>query len=125
MYKFLQSGCPKYFKPFHKPRHRVLNTSRGKVDGVVLEDQNFISVQKSSKQFGLIYAYEIPKKDLLENICSVTSLSAFRERLNIYLFAKSPFHLSFLKKILCVFPLCGAASCYVSGQLIRDCYFSL
>ena len=35
--KFLQSGYPKYFETFLKPRHSVYNTHRSEADSLLLE----------------------------------------------------------------------------------------
>ena len=62
VYKFLHSGYPKYFVPFLKPRHSVYNTRKSQADGVFLGVPHFApSVYKSSKHFGLSFAYDVPK----------------------------------------------------------------
>ena len=47
VYKFLQSGNPKYFEPFLMPRHSAYNTHRSQSDGMFLEVPHFASVFKS------------------------------------------------------------------------------
>ena len=62
VYKFLHSGYPKYFVPFLKPRQSVYNTRKSQADGVFLEVPHFAPlVYRSSKNFGLSFAYDAPK----------------------------------------------------------------
>ena len=61
-YKFLNCGQPRYFAPFLKPRQSVYNTRKSQADGVFLEIPHFAtSLYKSSKHFGLSFAYDAPK----------------------------------------------------------------
>ena len=54
VFKFLHSGYPKYFVPFHK--QSVYNTRKSPDDGVLLEVPHFaISVYKSTKHFVLSF----------------------------------------------------------------------
>ena len=80
------------FAPFLKPRQSVYNTRKSQADGVFLEIPHFVtSIKKSSKHFGLSFAYDIPKiwNDLPDNVCSTTSLHSFRRTLKTYLFAQA------------------------------------
>ena len=92
VYKLLHSGYPKYFSPFLKPRQSVFNTRKSQADGVFLEVPHFAtSIYKSSKHFGLSFAYDAPKNgnDLSDDVCSVTSPHSFRRKLKTYLFVQA------------------------------------
>ena len=92
VYKFLNCGHPKYFAPFLKPRQSVYNTHKSQVDGVFLVVPHFAtSIYKSSKHFGLSFAYDAPKiwNDLLDGVCLATSLHSFIRKLKTYLFAQA------------------------------------
>ena len=91
MYKFLNCGQPRYFAPFLKPKQSVYNTRKSQADGVFLEIPHFAtSLCKSSKHFGLSFAYDAPKiwNDLPDDVRSATSLHSFRRKLKAYLFAQ-------------------------------------
>ena len=61
VYKFLHCGYPKYVAPFLKPRQSVYNICKSQGDVVFLEVPHFaISIYKSSKHFGLSFAYDLP-----------------------------------------------------------------
>ena len=83
VYKFLNSGNPKYFEPFLIPRHSAYNTHRSQSDGMFLEVPHFASVFKSQKHFGLSFAYDAPMiwNDLPDEVCSANSLASFRSKL--------------------------------------------
>ena len=84
VYKFLHSGYPKYFSPFLKSRPSVCNTHKSQTDGVFLEVPYFAtSIYKSSKHFGLSFAYDALKiwNDLPDDVHSATSLHSFRRKL--------------------------------------------
>ena len=88
MYKFLRGGYQKYIVPFLKPRHSVYNTHKSQADGVLLEVPHFAtSVYKSTKHFGLSFAYHAQKiwDDLTDNACLAISLHSFRKKLKISL----------------------------------------
>ena len=92
VYKFLNCGHPKYFAPFLKHRQRVYNTHKSQADGVFLYIPHFAtSIYKSSKHFGLSFAYDTPKiwNDLPDDVHSATSLQSFRRKLKTYLFAQA------------------------------------
>ena len=92
VYKFLHSGYPKYFVHFPEPRHNVYDTCKSQADGVFLEVPHFAtSVYKSTKHFGLSFAYDAPNiwNDLPDNVCLATSLHSFRKKLKTYLFANA------------------------------------
>ena len=66
----------KYFVPFSKPRHSGIL--------VFLEVPHFATfVYKSTKHFGLSFAYDAPKiwNDLPDDESSATSLHSFRKKL--------------------------------------------
>ena len=91
VYKFLHCGHPKYFAPFLKSKQRVSNTHKSQADGVFLEVPHFAtSIYKSSKHFGLSFAYDAPKiwNDLPDDVRLATSLHSFRRKLKTYLFHK-------------------------------------
>ena len=58
LFKFLQSGYPKYFEPFLKPRHCMYKTRRSQSDGVLLEIPHFMSTYQFIKHFGLSFVYD-------------------------------------------------------------------
>ena len=92
VYKFLNCGQPRYFAPFLKPRQSVYNTRKSQADGVFLEIPHFAtSLYKSSKHFGLSFAYDAPKiwNDLPDDVRSATSLHSLRRKLKAYLFAQA------------------------------------
>ena len=79
VYKLLQSGYPKYFDSFLKPRHWVYNTRRSQADSVWLEVPHLASsVHKHTKHFGLSFADDVPV--LWNDVPSVTSLCTHSER---------------------------------------------
>ena len=86
VYKFLNCGQPRYFAPFLKPRQSVYNTRRSQA-----EAHFATSLYKSSKHFGLSFAYDAPKiwNDLPDDVRSATSLHSFRRKLKAYLFAQA------------------------------------
>ena len=82
VYKFLHFGYSKYFAPFLKPRQSVYNTHKSQADGVFLEVPHFAtSIYKSSKHFGLSFAYDAPKiwNDLPDDVRLSTSLHSFQK----------------------------------------------
>ena len=91
VYKFLHRGYPKYFAPSLKPRHIVCNTCKSQADGVFLQVPHFApSVYKSSKHFGLSFAYDAPNiwNDLPDDVRSAASFHSFRKKLKTYLFTQ-------------------------------------
>ena len=90
VYKFLYCSYPKYFAPFL--RQSVYNTRKSQADGVCLEVPHFAtSIYKSSKHFGLRFAYDAPKFGVicLMMYTRATSLHSFRRKLKTYLFAQA------------------------------------
>ena len=92
----------------------VFITCKSQADGVFLEVPHFAtSIYKSSKHFGLSFAYDAPKvwNDLPDDASLATSLHSFKQNLKTYLFAPA-YPPEFL-----LFPvsLRGADPCYVSG----------
>ena len=62
VYKYLHTNCPKYFSPFLKVRQCVYNTRLSHSDGIILHVPQYqSSIYKSTKQFGLSFAYDAPK----------------------------------------------------------------
>ena len=103
-----------YFAPFLKPRQSIYNTHKSQADGVFLEVPHFAtSIYKSSKHFGLSFAYDAPKiwNDLPDDVRSATSLHSFRRKLKTYLFSQAYPPLLLLSLV----SLHGADPCYVSG----------
>ena len=49
------------------------------------------SIYKSTKQFGLSFAYDAPKiwNELPDNVSSATSIASFRKKLKAYLFCQA------------------------------------
>ena len=82
------------------------------------------SVHKSTKHFGLSFAYDAPKiwNDLPDDLHSTTSLHSFRKKLKTISLQKHT-HPSFWLFFLVL--LHGAEPCYVSGDMINDFYFSV
>ena len=88
MYRFLHSG-PLYLS-LHLDKS-VYNTHKGHDGGVLIEVPHFAtSVYKSSKHFGLSYAYNAQKSwsDLSDDVCSAASLLIQKEA-QTYLFAQA------------------------------------
>ena len=62
VYKYLHTNCPKYFSPFLKVRQCAYNTRLSQSDGIILHVPQYQpSIYKSTKQFGLSFAYDAPK----------------------------------------------------------------
>ena len=62
VYKYLHTNCPKYFSPFLKVRQCAYNTRLSQTDGIILHVPQYQpSIYKSTKQFGLSFAYDAPK----------------------------------------------------------------
>ena len=62
VYKYLHTNCPKYFSPFLKVRQCAYNTRLSQSDGIILHVPQYQpSIYKSTKQFGLSFAYDDPK----------------------------------------------------------------
>ena len=114
VYKFLHCGYPKYFAPFLKPRQSVYNTRKNQADGVFLEVSLFAtSIYKSSKHFGLSFAYDTPRiwNDLLMMHIRPL-LSTHSEGSSKPISLHKLIHPDF--RFPC-FSLRGADPCYVSG----------
>ena len=99
VYKFLHTNCPKYFSPFLKVRQCAYNTRLNQSDGIILHVPQYQpSIYKSTKQFGLSFAYDAPKiwNELPDNVRSATSIASFRKKLKAYLFCQAyPPHMAF------------------------------
>ena len=62
VYKYLHTNCPKYFSAFLKVRQCACNTRLSQSDGIILHVPQYQpSIYKSTKQFGLSFAYDAPK----------------------------------------------------------------
>ena len=62
VYKYLHTNCPKYLSPFLKVRQCAYNTRLSQSDGITLHVPQYQpSIYKSTKQFGLSFAYDSPK----------------------------------------------------------------
>ena len=62
VYKYLHTNCPKYFSPFLKVRQCAKNTRLSQSHGIILHVPQYQpSIYKSTKQFGLSFAYDAPK----------------------------------------------------------------
>ena len=92
VYKYLHTNCPKYFSPFLKVRQCAYNTRLSQSDGIVLNVPQYQpSIYKSTKQFGLSFAYDAPKiwNELPDDVRSATSIASFRKKLKAYLFCQA------------------------------------
>ena len=92
VYKYLHTNCPKYFSPFLKVRQCAYNTRLSQSDGIILHVPQYQpSIYKSTKQFGLSFAYDAPKiwNELPDNVRSATSIASFRKKLKAYLFCQA------------------------------------
>ena len=84
VYKYLHTNCPKYFSPFLKVRQCAYNTRLSQSDGIILNVPQYQpSIYKSTKQFGLSFAYDAPKiwNELPDDVRSATSIASFRKKL--------------------------------------------
>ena len=92
VYKYLHTNCPKYFSPFLKVRKCAYNTRLSQSDGIILNVPQYQpSIYKSTKQFGLSFAYDAPKiwNELPDDVRSATSIASFRKKLKAYLFCQA------------------------------------
>ena len=83
VYKYLHTNCPKYFSPFLKVRQCAYNTRLSQSDGIILHVPQYQpSIYKSTKQFGLSFAYDAPKiwNELPDDVRSTTSIASFRKK---------------------------------------------
>ena len=77
VYKYLHNNCSKYFSPFLKVRQCAYNTRLSQSDGIILHVPQYQpSIYKSTKQFGLSFAYDAPKiwNELPDDVRSATSI---------------------------------------------------
>ena len=93
VYTFLQSHYHNYFRAFLKPRKSFYNTMHSRMEGEVLEVLQFffhLFINQSSN-LGFSFAYNAPKvwNDLLDDICSATSLLSSLKKLKSYFFTKA------------------------------------
>ena len=92
VYKYLHTNCTQYFSPFLKVRQCAYNTRFSQSDGIILHVPQYQpSIYKSTKQFGLSFAYDAPKiwNELLDDVRSATSITSFRKKLKAYLFCQA------------------------------------
>ena len=90
--KYLHTNCPKYFNPFLKVRQCAYKTWLSQSDGIILHVPQYQpSIYKSTKQFGLSFAYDAPKiwNELPDDVRSATSIASFRKKLKAYLFCQA------------------------------------
>ena len=89
MYKFGQSGYPKYLEPFLTPRHSVFYSRKSQAHCVLLKATHFVSsVYKFNKHFSFEHLKiwnDLPHDD----VRLVTSFYSFRKELKSCLFAKA------------------------------------
>ena len=87
VYKYLL-----YFSPFLKVRQCTYNTRLSQSDGIILHVPQYQpSIYKSTKQFGLSFAYDALKiwNELPDDVRSATSIASFRKKLKAYLFCQA------------------------------------
>ena len=92
VYKYLHTNCPKYFSPFLKVRQCAYNTRLSQSDGIILHVPQYQpSIYKSTKQFGLSFAYDAPNiwNELPDDVRSATSIASFRKKLKAYLYCQA------------------------------------
>ena len=88
VYKYLHTNCPKYFSSFLKVRQCAYNPRLSQSDGLILHVPQYQpSIYKSTKQFGLSFAYDAPK--IWNELRSATSIATFRKKLKAYLFCQA------------------------------------
>ena len=78
--------------PYLKVRQCAYNTRLSQFDGIILHVPQYQpSIYKSTKQFGLSFAYDAPKiwNELPDNVQSATSIASFRKKLKAYLFCQA------------------------------------
>ena len=81
-----------YFSPFLKVRQCAYNTRLSQSDGIILHVPQYQpSIYKSTKQFGLSFAYDAPKiwNEFPDDVRSATSIVSFRKKLKAYLFCQA------------------------------------
>ena len=84
VYKYLHTNYPKYLSPFLKVRQCAYNTRLSQSDGIILHVPQYQpSIYKSTKQFGLSFAYDVPKiwNELPDDVQSATTIAYFRKNL--------------------------------------------
>ena len=75
-----------------KVRQCAYNTRLSQSDGIILHVPQYQpSIYKSTKQFGLSFAYDAPKiwNELPDDVRSATSIASFRKKLKAYLFCQA------------------------------------
>ena len=114
----------KHFVPFLKPKHTVYKTCKTQADGVFLKVLHFATtVHKSTKHFGLSFAYDAAKicNDLSDDVRSATSFHSYRKKLKTYPLCTS------ISILISVFPvsLRGADPLCLRLMIIVFCFFCL
>ena len=92
VYKFLNTGFPKYFSPYLVPYHSGYNTRSSCGDGNFLVVPRFLpSIHKSAKQFGHSFSFNAPTvwNALPDEVCASPSVNSFRRKLKASLFNKA------------------------------------
>ena len=97
VYKFLTTGLPKYFAPYHSLYKSAVNTRCSNPKNLFLQVLHYCPfIHKSKVHFNNSFSYDAPKlwNDLPHDIHSAPNLSCFKSPLKTYLF-QNHFHLSF------------------------------
>ena len=92
VYKFIHTGFPKYFAPHLSTYHTTYNTRRSQSVANFLNVPKFQpTIQKSTKQFGFSFAFDVPIvwNSLPEDIRASPTIASFRKKLKTYLYAKA------------------------------------
>ena len=89
VHKFIHTGLPEYFAPYLSTYHTTYNTRRSQSFDNFLNIPKFQpTIHKSSKQFGLSFAFDVPTvwNSLPEDIYASPS---FKKKLKTYLYTKA------------------------------------
>ena len=81
VYKYLNTGFPKYFSPYLSLYKSTYNTRRNEDVGTFLVDPKFQStIYKSTKQFGFSFAFDAPTiwNALPNEVRACPSIGSFR-----------------------------------------------
>ena len=92
IYKFLQTGLPKYFSPHLSVYTCSVNTRRSSPAKLFLKKPRYTArIHKSKVQFDNSLTYDGPNlwNDLPHDIRSASTVSSFRRKLKTYLFSKA------------------------------------
>ena len=92
VYKYLNTGPPKYSAPYLSLYKSVVNTRRSNTKYMFLQIPHYCSsIHKSKVHFNNSFSYDAPKlwNDVPHDISTAPNLSSFKSRLKTYLFQKS------------------------------------